>query len=61
MAMMQNLRTMLFGAMTSRCTMWTSGDAAICKMIPMCCDGMMIMMECGRTAEVCMNNTPVCC
>lgn len=43
------------------CMTWTSGDAMMCKMIQMCCDCMMNMMDCGCTAVMCMNNTPVCC
>jgi hypothetical protein len=40
---------------------WTSGDEMMCNMIQKCCDCMMKMMECGYTAVMCMNNTPVCC
>ncbi|WP_243124081.1 hypothetical protein [Clostridium tyrobutyricum] len=74
-AMMQNLCSMLSGEMTSismmmngikmiECNMmmtWTSGDNMMCKIIQKCCDCMMNMMECGCTAVICMNNSPVCC
>ena len=43
------------------CVAWTSGDAAMCKMIHCCGDGMMAMMAGGCACVMTMNNTPVCC
>lgn len=69
--MMNGMKMMEFNMMMGICkyemTMdgismtWTSGDNMICQMMQRCCDCMMSMMDCGCTAVMCMNSTPICC
>jgi hypothetical protein len=38
-----------------------SGDKDCCNMIQACCDCLNVMMQCGCSCYVMMNNTPICC
>jgi len=43
------------------CITCTTGDKNCCSMIQACCDTMSMMMGCGCSCHIMMNNMPVCC